>query len=228
MATFTAMTVRFDTAALRERITAFDPDTYARARFVAFYSALVAVADDDLMRAILERAEQFDVARPQLYEVVLQSYLFLGFPRMLQAADRLNDVLPADNAESQFKQISPDESFDWFSRGERLCRKVYRDTYEPLKKRVESFAPEIFRWMIIEGYGKVLSRPELSNVDRELAIVGCLVADNRPTQLFSHMRGALNVGCDPVLLVNVVEDLGPAFGDGYSVAGNLLKRLEVT
>ena len=221
------MTARIDIQSLFDRVRTFAPETDCRARFLAFYAAGIAIADNKLMRALLKRADEHDTSHPHLYETVLQSYLFLGFPRMLQAADLLNELFPTEPAQSQFRQISPDESHDWFSRGERLCRNVYRDAYDPLKQRIEAFAPEIFRWMIIEGYGKVLSRPVLSSVERELAIVGSLIADNRPTQLFSHMRGALNVGAEPSLVVAVVEDLGEPFGDGYHTALNACRRLGI-
>jgi len=221
------MTAPDHMSAIRARLDAFSPETDHRPRLLAWYAATIASADRDLMATALAKAHQHDISRDQLYEIVLQSYLFLGFPRMLQAAEILNEHFPAERPTSQFKQISPDESYDWFSRGERLCRKVYGETYEPLKRRVESFAPEIFRWMIVEGYGKVLSRPVLSSVERELAIVGFLIADNRPPQLHSHMRGALNVGAAPSLLRQLVEDLGDAFDGGYTAALEICERLEL-
>jgi len=54
-----------------------------------------------------------------------------------------------------------------------------------------------------------------------------LLIDNREQQLFSHMKGALNVGSTPDLLVHVVEDIGEAAGDGYAIAGQILTRLKV-
>ena len=53
---------------------------------------------------------------------------------------------------------------------------------------------DVERWMVEEGYGKVLGRPGLSVRDRELCIVAQLVVLDVPRQLYSHLRGALNVG----------------------------------
>ncbi|MEW5994266.1 MAG: carboxymuconolactone decarboxylase family protein, partial [Candidatus Zixiibacteriota bacterium] len=79
-----------------------------------------------------------------------------------------------------------------------------------------------------EGYGKVLSRPGLGIIDRELAIVSCLVIDRREKQLHSHIRGAANVGASPELIRLVVEDLGEAAGSGYRLACDILNQLGIT
>ncbi len=51
--------------------------------------------------------------------------------------------------------------------------------------------------MIQEGYGKVLSRPALDLVTRELCVVAALAVTSWEPQLHSHMRGALNAGASP-------------------------------
>jgi 4-carboxymuconolactone decarboxylase len=51
--------------------------------------------------------------------------------------------------------------------------------------------------MLEEGYGKVLSRPHMDLKVRELCIIGVLVGLDAPQQLYSHLRGALNVGATP-------------------------------
>jgi 4-carboxymuconolactone decarboxylase len=53
------------------------------------------------------------------------------------------------------------------------------------------------RWMVIEGYGKVLGRPGLDLATRELAITALLAVLTVPRQLYSHLRGALHSGAEP-------------------------------
>jgi len=50
---------------------------------------------------------------------------------------------------------------------------------------------------VLEGYGKVLSRPGLDSHTRELVAVGSLVPLRVPEQLRAHSRGALHVGAQP-------------------------------
>lgn len=152
-----------------------------------------AVNDGDLLHRIVT-----DVATPneadELYEVLLQSYLFAGFPAALDSltvlADHLRTSLP-DHAPSSAEPFSVDA---FRERGEALCRKVYGSVYDRMMQRLDTITPDLRSWMIIEGYGKTLSRPGLSIVMRELCIVAMLAALGRTTQLYSHVRGALLVG----------------------------------
>ena len=51
--------------------------------------------------------------------------------------------------------------------------------------------------MVTEGYGKVLGRAGLDLATRELCIVALLAPQDAGPQLYSHLRGALNVGAAP-------------------------------
>lgn len=213
-------------AAFRDSISFFEPDRFAVPRWLALYASGIATADPGLQEEIVVRCNSLAIERGVLYEVVLQSYLFLGFPRMLIAAEILDKVLPGNSRQYMEQKIAGNEMTQWHENGLALCKRVYGDSFEPLRARVGALAPEIFHWMILEGYGKVLSRPGLGPVERELANVAMLMIDDREQQLHSHMRGALNVGASPELLKLVVDDLAE-LADGYSTAQQLLARLKV-
>lgn len=207
------------------RLGAFQPQEHRGTRVLALYSAAIAVANEEILNRTVEIGRSHSVTREQFCEVVLQSYLFLGFPRMLGAAEHLSHHFQSAGSNSMLQKISPEESDAWFADGIQLCRRVYGDNFISLKQKVESQAPEAFRWMVIEGYGKVLSRPGLGIVDRELAIVACLMIENREKQLFSHIQGAANVGAPRNLIRQVIDDLGEAAGDGYAASLATLYRL---
>ena len=191
------------------------------------YSAAIAMSDEEILDLTIEVGQKCGLGHEQLYEIVLQSYLFLGFPRMLQAAEHLDRHFPSPNAVSMLQKINAEESETWFTDGLNLCRRVYSENYLPLKQKVEALAPEVLRWMVIEGYGKVLSRPGLGIIDRELAIVACLMIENFEKQLFSHIKGAINVGASLELVHQVIHDLGEAAGDGYAASLLILDRLDI-
>ena len=197
-----------------------------RRRGLALYAAAIALADSKAQNFLLSERARFGATREAFYEVVLQSYLFLGFPRMLSAVEQLAAVLPSESDPPKLEAVMPEEGRRWFEDGMNLCRGVYGRNYEALRGRVESWAPEIFRWMIIEGYGKVLSRPTLDIQTRELAIVATLVVENYLPQLLSHIKGAINVGVDLESVGSVVADLGPGIGPGYGAAMKILRQLE--
>ena len=71
---------------------------------------------------------------------------------------------------------------------------MYGSLYEALRRNVRALHPEMDRWMVVEGYGKVLGREGVPLAVRELAIVGLLSVLDAPVQLRSHLRGALAVG----------------------------------
>jgi len=213
------------TARLHDTLTAFAPEQHRKERGLSLYSAAIALAEPATMARAIETCRTNGVTRSELYEIILQSYLFLGFPRMLIAADCLNDTWPEDTPDSPTPEFSADQAQTWFDRGTELCKEVYGSNYQRLKNRVLGMAPDIFHWMVFEGYGKVLSRPGLDVIARELAIVACLMIENRPAQLFSHMKGALNVGTSIELLEQVVTDIGEAAGPGLKTARGILMRL---
>lgn len=200
----------------------FKPDSNHKSRWLAIFSASLALADESLIVKALTKGKKADIKRDEFYEIILQSYLFLGFPRMLVAANCLHKVFPNDRPAEQANRFEYEE---FNQRGVELCRDVYKDKYEPLKKKVMTIAPEIFQWMILEGYGKVLSRDTVDIISRELAIVSSLMMENRSQQLESHIRGAINVGASKDLVKTVIEDIGQSAGDGYKSACLILENL---
>ena len=139
---------------------------------------------ESVMRVAAERGDE-----DAIEEVILQSYLFLGYPIALNAMAQWRAVSGAGPREHAAVQRDT-----WLERGEEVCSAVYGGQYERLRVNVRSLHPDMERWMVEEGYGKVLGRPGLSLRERELCIVAQLVVLDVPRQLYSHLRGALNVG----------------------------------
>jgi len=144
-------------------------------------------------------AEQADPA--QVEEALLQSYLFVGYPLALQALAMWRER----TGRSAPDEAAPDAPLAWRARGEAVCERVYAGQYEKLRENIARLHPDIERWMLEEGYGKVLGRPGLELKVRELCIVGVLVGLDAPHQLLSHLRGALNTGATAEELETAVE-----------------------
>lgn len=149
------------------------------------------------------------------HEIILQSYLFCGFPRMLDALFDLAELVAPEeyNADSkvnlQSLMYTNSESQEFERRGRELIRQIYGENYSKLESAVTGMSPEVFRLMIMEGYGKTLSRPGLSVQTRELAVVAALTVDGRARQLKAHIRGALNVGVTNAELHELLKALEP-------------------
>ncbi len=93
--------------------------------------------------------------------------------------------------------------------------------------QLREFAPEMFDWIVDFAYGDVVSRPALDLRSRELATVAALTAlGNAAPQLRAHIDGALNAGCAPREIVEVILQMAvyagfPASLNGLGIAREL-------
>jgi 4-carboxymuconolactone decarboxylase len=197
--------------AVAERIvmpaSALDPETAALVRL----AGVIAAGSEPEVRRAMARAAA--VCRPAwVEEVVLQSYLFAGFPRALNAARewrRASGQPAPDHDEGEDFENAP----RWREQGEATCATVYGPFYERLRHNIRHLHPALDAWMIIDGYGKVLSRPALDLRRRELCIVGACSLARQDRQLHSHLYGALHAGASAgeirAALDEVADLLGP-------------------
>jgi 4-carboxymuconolactone decarboxylase len=125
----------------------------------------------------------------QAEEVLLQSYLFMGFPTALSVLATWRQRTGRNVADT-----ANEDCAGWRARGEMVCEEVYGGQYQRMRNHVAELHPDLERWMLEEGYGKVLGRSGLALRLRELCIIPLLVAQPAPRPLYSHLRGALNVG----------------------------------
>jgi alkylhydroperoxidase/carboxymuconolactone decarboxylase family protein YurZ len=199
----------------------------ARYRPLAVLSAIIAVGDFEYTTEVMRILKNGGMAPEAIYETAIQSYLFLGFPRMIEAALAYNEVFGNIGNGDDIKPVSQEESQKWFDEGTDLCRNVYGRNYDRLRKKFLKMSPEVFRWMVIEGYGKVLSRPAMNHIERELAEVAALIVDGRRRQLISHLMGSLNMGATFNMLKTVLRDIEPLIGEAnHRMTVELIDELE--
>lgn len=144
----------------------------------------VRAAIDDAVRA---------VRNDWVEEAILQSYLFAGFPRTLNAMREWRRA-SGQSALSEAADETQEDMEEWTRRGKATCRAVYGSHYEKLRENIRALHPALDAWMISEGYGKILSRPGLDLWLRELCIIAACAVAGQERQLRSHLLGALNVG----------------------------------
>lgn len=160
------------------------------ARWLAQLSLAVAVGDEPRMAEAMQRLR--DAGRTgEVEEAILQSYVFAGYPRALNAFTLWRRLSGADPP----SETSDGE--DWpalEARGTEVCRRVYGRVYGRLRRNIARLHPDLDRWMVVEGYGKVLARPGLSLAWRELCAVAALAGLGVRPQLHAHLQGAINIG----------------------------------
>jgi 4-carboxymuconolactone decarboxylase len=166
-------------------------------------SAALAARDAARLEAALRTAAA-DADAEAVEETILQSYLFLGYPTALNAFGVWRTVSGRSAAEPAEDRES------WETRGARVCQSVYGGQYDGLRVNIGRLHRDMERWMVEEGYGKVLGRAGLDLPTRELCIVALLAVQDVPRQLYSHLRGALNVGASAAEVARALEIAVPS------------------
>jgi 4-carboxymuconolactone decarboxylase len=151
-------------------------------------AAALAGGTEELVRGQLVEASAA-AHHTWIEEVLLQTYLFAGFPRALNGMREWRRI-----GGTEIAAPPAGSTQDWRAAGERTCARVYGTMYERLRVNIRALHPLLDDWMIEEGYGKVLSRPGLDLPRRELCIVAACAATAQDRQLQSHLHGCRNTG----------------------------------
>jgi 4-carboxymuconolactone decarboxylase len=165
-------------------------------RLLIEISAALAARDTEGLEAALARAAGGGCDRSEVEEALLQSHLFLGYPAALTALASWRNIGGPPAAETD-PLAAPETVAAWTGRGVVVCERVYGRAYGKLRGNIARAHPAMDRWMVTEGYGKVLGRPGLDLRTRELCIVAILAVTGWEPQLHSHMRGAMHAGAPP-------------------------------
>ena len=151
-----------------------------------------ATGDEATLRARMIAARAAGVPAAWVEELLLQSFLNVGYPLTLVAFAVWREV--AGPVEEAGEPIAHPEWGRWTERGVTACAEVYGRTYHKLLVNLRALHPAIEPLVVVDAYGKILSRPGLDTKRRELCTLAAIAMLNAPRQLHAHLRGALNTG----------------------------------
>lgn len=166
-------------------------------------AAVSALNNFVLLRKFIQWAKSEKVPFSKVYECLLQNYLFTGFPSALNSLKILKEYYPG----KKLPKVEDMNLYHFRKKGEVNCKKVYGNKYEKLISNISNFSPELSEWLILEGYGKVLSRPGLSFKERELCIIAVLTVMKFDEQLYSHVNGAVKANASIKEIEEVIKHL---------------------
>ncbi len=177
-----------------------------------------AIASDDLRKVKHEIEACLNSFDPEkTYETILQSYLFCGFPAVIESLRIFNELSKG------FKKVSEEyDTVKFLNRGEKNCRAIYRTNFDKLLLNMEILSPDLKQWMIIEGYGKVMGRSGLNLLEREFVNVSILCTRYYENQLYAHIKGCINNGAADSEVEEVIKYL-----EGIASHRNIEKSIEV-
>jgi len=165
--------------------------------------AAAALRDEKKLRGFIVVAQENGIENIELYESLLQNYLFTGYPSAMISLKILSEYISNINDQ-------PIESWDlntYRERGTINCKNVYGKKFNKLISNVNGFSPDLSEWLVLEGYGKVMGRQGLSFKKRELNNIAVLTVQQFEDQLFSHINGGFRTGSTLRQIQSVIEDL---------------------
>lgn len=182
-----------------------EPQTLALVRI----AAATATGDEAKLRERMIAARAAGVPPGWVDELLLQSFLNVGYPLALVAFGVWRSV--AGPVTDPGEPIAHPEWERWTARGVEACAQVYGRTYHKLLLNLRALHPAIEPLVVVDAYGKILGRSGLDPKRRELCTLAAIAMQNAPRQLHAHLRGALSTGSsrdevDQVIAI-VEEDL---------------------
>ena len=122
---------------------------------------------------------------------------------------------------------------DRFDLGWNKLAEIDGEQGQRVAQALEWIAPDFAKFLIEFPFGDIYSRPGLDLKSREIATVAALCAmGNAAPQLKVHIHGALNVGCSPKEIVEVLMQMAvyagfPAALNGLFAAQDIFNERSV-
>lgn len=173
-----------------EKIMSLDQQTLALVRI----AVATATGDESKMRDRMVAARALHVPPQWVDELLLQSFLNVGYPLALVAFGVWRTVAGPVLESEKGEAIAHPNWEMWTKRGVAACGEVYGRTYHKLMLNLRALHPAIEPLVVVDAYGKILGRAGLDSKRRELCTLAAIAMQNTPRQLHAHLRGALNTG----------------------------------
>jgi len=134
-------------------------------------------------------------------ECALQTHLFAGFPRLVQAFGVLEEEGGLGRPEpEELEGPAPAPE-----RGDRLFGRIYGEDAARVSGMLAGHHGDFAAWIREHAYARVLARPGLGADRRELLACAALAALGQERQLASHARGAVRCGARPEELTAALD-----------------------
>ncbi len=141
-------------------------------------------------------------------EAVLQTHLFAGFPRLVQAFGELAAV---GGMGKPTPEELEGEEFE-ASRGRELFDTIYGDGSGAVRELLDGYHDDFGSWIAEHAYTRVLARPGLAADRRELLASCALAALGQERQFASHARGSLRCGASYEELLEALDSAADLIG----------------
>lgn len=182
------------------------------------------------LKAHTNAALNIGVTPIEIREVVYQTALFIGFPKVLNALDTINSVFTSRGIKLPLENKATVGEHERFERGKEKQYPLYGDRMRENMKDLPGGLGEVIPRMLTESvFGDFYTRGGLDIKTREL-IIFCALATLGGTerQMASHAVGNLKVGNSKETLLSAMVQCYPYIGfPRVSNAINVIKEAKV-
>ncbi len=167
----------------------------------------------DQLQAHVFAALNIGVSPVAIKEAIYQCVPYLGFPKTLNAIQKVNEVFKAQNitlpVDSQ-KTVSEETRFD---DGLKVQKDIFGDVIDKMHQNAPENQKHIQNYLSAFCFGDVYTRKCLDIKTRELLTLCILSAlGGCESQVKSHVFGNLNVGNDKTTLLVAITQCLPYMG----------------
>src|SRR5229473_3511872 len=177
-----------------EKPSGLDPRTLALVRI----AAATATGDESKLRDRMIAARAVHVPPPWVDELLLQSFLNVGYPLALVAFGVWRSVAGPVLESEKGESIAHPDWDRWTKRGVEACGEVYGRTFHKLMLNLRALHPAVEPLVVVDAYGKILARPGLDSKRRELCTLAAIAMLRAERQWHSHWTWWLWLRSSPV------------------------------
>ncbi len=121
---------------------------------------------------------------------------------------------------------------DRFEKGMSILKITNPDNIENIFEKFEDIAPDLGRFVVEFPYSELYTREGVDLKTRELCTVASLTTLGAIPELKSHVEGALNVGCTPREIVEIIMQMSAYIGfprtiEAMSAAKDIFKQKDL-
>ncbi|WP_295722155.1 carboxymuconolactone decarboxylase family protein [uncultured Methanobrevibacter sp.] len=121
---------------------------------------------------------------------------------------------------------------DRFEKGMSILKITNPDNIESIFTEFEDIAPDLARFVVEFPYSEIYTRDTVDLKTRELCTVASLTTLGAIPELKSHIEGALNVGCRPTEIVEIIMQMSAYIGfprtiEAMSAAKEVFKQKDL-
>jgi 4-carboxymuconolactone decarboxylase len=156
-------------------------------------AAGIARGGEERLRKRFAAARGAGIPQRWIEELLLQSFLNVGYPLTLAAFGVWRETVP-EVADAGGEPLDHAKHNAWKERGVSAAGEVYGRTYQKLLTNLRALHPAVEHLVVTDAYGKILAREGVDSKWRELGTLAAIAMLDAPNQLHAHLRGALNLG----------------------------------